>query len=65
MTEYAIEPNEEEELLIAAKYGKNHIAEETRGINWHKAKTGWTNYFDDGIVTLSAKVFFRKRKNHD
>ena len=34
----------------------------TERINWDRAKTGWTNYYDDGVVTLSPKVFFGKWK---
>lgn len=31
-------------------------------INWKKAKHGWAKYYDDGIITLDPKVFFRGRK---
>jgi len=31
------------------------------GINWDKAKHGWTKYHDDGVVTLDPEVFFRKK----
>jgi len=69
MKEYPQETNEiedeEENLLIAAKFRTNNIAPGTRGINWYKARTGWTRYFDDGVVTLDPKVFFRKRKKHE
>ena len=32
------------------------------GINWDKAKHGWARYYDDGLVTLDPKVFFRYQK---
>jgi tRNA U34 5-carboxymethylaminomethyl modifying enzyme MnmG/GidA len=41
---------------------ENAILPHTERINWDKAKTGWTNYYDDGLVTLSPKVFFGKWK---
>ena len=50
--------------LGAAKAGKS-IAPGTRGINWKKAEYGWAQYFDDGVVTLNAELFFRKRKKHE
>ena len=35
------------------------------GVNWEKAERGWTQYYDDGVVTLDPEVFFRKRgKKH-
>ena len=48
----------------AASVGKS-IASGTEHINWKKAEKGWTRYFDDGVVTLDPKVFFRRRKKHD
>lgn len=34
------------------------ILPHTERINWDKAKTGWTQYYDDGLVTLNTDVFF-------
>ena len=38
------------------------IISSSRYINWDKAKTGWTQYYDDGLVTLSPDMFFGKWK---
>ena len=58
-------PEEENELMIAARTRKNIVVEGTRRVNWEKAKHGWTRYYDDGVVTLDPEVFFRVRKNHE
>lgn len=41
------------------------IAPGTERINWERAETGWTQYYDDGLVTLSPEIFFGKKKEQN
>ena len=64
MTYYLAEDNETlEHEKILAKLKKDIIAPGTNGINWDKAKNGWTRYYDDGLVTLSPKIFFKRGRD--
>lgn len=63
MAYYLAEDSEAlEHEKILAKLKKDVIAPETSGINWDKAKHGWTRYYDDGVVTLNVDLFFRHKK---
>lgn len=64
MAYYLAEDNEAlEHEKVLAKLKKDVIAPETNGVNWDKARHGWTRYYDDGVVTLDADLFFRTRRN--
>ena len=54
-------PNKLKETIKEVDH-ENAMLPHTEQINWDKAKTGWTNYYDAGLVTLSPEVFFGKWK---
>ena len=63
MAYYMAEDNEGlEHEKVLTKLKKDIIAPETNGINWDRARHGWVRYYDDGIVTLDPKLFFKQKK---
>ena len=63
MAYYLAEDSESlEQERIFAKIKKNVIAPGTEIINPDEAKEGWTKYYDNGIVTFNADLFFQKER---
>lgn len=54
-------PNELKETIKEVDHDAA-ILPHSEQIDWDAARTGWTQYYDDGVVTLSPEVFFRKKK---
>lgn len=54
-SEKSVSPRFEKwKTLMLSKSNKR----ETGDINWEKAEHGWTDFYDDGVVTLLPSLFF-------
>lgn len=60
-------PNDElfVQSITESTIRKRAMLPHSEHINWDEAKTGWAQYYDDGLVTLSPEVFFGKWKVND